>query len=499
MGSIVHDSPTKPLATESVCIQITESANESEIAKSKNCPSPDITVITSSSTNKPPKIPRYPTLTRRTTFKSKPKSRFGEPEFPIESAVPFGFTSGSPGGLSSRDGSFGGACSRQVSFASGKKSKDGIRPDEKEVYERVTAQLSARDKKRMTVKLLIELAVFLCLLGCLVSSLTVKGWKRYVLFGLEIWKWFLLLLVIFSGMLVTHWIVHVIVFLIEWKFLLKKHVVYFTHGLKTSVEVFIWLSVVLATWGLFIKPDNISQSRKTRNILDFVTWSIVSLVIGAFLWLVKTALLKLLASSCHLNRFFDRIQESVFHHYVLQTLSGRPVVELAHMVTRKESQVGQVSFVENVKGHKENKAVDIAKLHQMKQDKVPSWTLQLLVDVVSNSGLSTMSGMLDEDMVEGGVELDDDEITSEEQAIATAVRIFENVIQDKDDQSYIDRDDLHRFLIWEEVDLLFPLFEVNETEKTTLKAFAKWVVSESFLLTSCFELASIFTVLVRFV
>ena len=40
------------------------------------------------------------------------------------------------------------------------------------------------------------------------------------------------------------------VFLIEMNFLLKKKVLYFVYGLKRSVQVFIWLGLVLLAWGL---------------------------------------------------------------------------------------------------------------------------------------------------------------------------------------------------------------------------------------------------------
>uniref|UniRef100_A0A803LYM7 Mechanosensitive ion channel MscS domain-containing protein n=1 Tax=Chenopodium quinoa TaxID=63459 RepID=A0A803LYM7_CHEQI len=275
------------------------------------------------------------------------------------------------------------------------------------------------------------------------------------------------------------------------QFLLKKNVVYFTHGLQTNVVVFIWIGLVLITWVVLFKHDSNSAPKmtaKTKRKLDFITWTIASCLIGSFLWLVKTTLIKILASSFHLNRFFNRIQEAVFHHYVLQTLSGKPVVELARKLSREDSQESRVSFMEHIGSHTENKVVDWEKLHQMKKEKVPSWTMQLLVDVVSNSGLSTMSGILNQNVVEGGVRLDDDEITCEEEAITTAVRIFYNVIgneknglhllSDMQDinQLYIDGADLHRFMIWEEVELIFPLFEVNENKQIDWKSFSKWVV-----------------------
>lgn len=45
--------------------------------------------------------------------------------------------------------------------------------------------------------------------------------------------------------------------------------------------------------------------------------------------------------------------------------------------------------------------------------------------------------------------------------------------------SYIDEDDLLRFMIKEEVDLVFPLFEGSNTGKIDLKSFTNWVVSKS--------------------
>ncbi|KAL8152305.1 hypothetical protein V2J09_010065 [Rumex salicifolius] len=439
----------------------------------------------SPSPNRPPKIPTDsgPGLTRRSTF-NKPKSRFGEPSL-IDSETfstprsDAGFNFPSPTG-SQRISWTPSLAQRTPTGGSGGKGEGKDGPDEREVYRRVTAQLSARNHMRMTVKFLVQFVVFVTILSCLVCSLTVESMRGVEFYGLKLWKWFVLLMVIFSGMLITQWFVHIVVFFIEWKFLLRKNLVYFTHALKTSVEVFIWIAVVLATWVALFKSDVHHPSSKTKKFLDFVTWSLATLLIGSFAWLIKTTLLKILAASFHLNRFFDRIQDSVFHHYALQILSGRPVMAFTVPVStsdRIDDPAVQVSFTENVKSHKKKKVIDVAKLHQMKKDKIPSYTMQLLVDVVSNSGLSTMSGMLEEDHVEGGVELDDDEITSEEQAIVTAVRIFENITFYKDEhKEYIDRRDFEKFMMEEEVDLLFPNFEPNEKGQINLRAFSKWVV-----------------------
>ncbi|KMT13416.1 hypothetical protein BVRB_4g083710 [Beta vulgaris subsp. vulgaris] len=426
--------------------------------------------------------PRKPTISgsplRRRTSQM---SRFGEPSIPIDLQ-----TLENLGNNSSRFFNQISFNERTPKTASGR-SKGGVAkeekqkkgPDEEEIYRRVTSQLTGKKRDwKMTLKLVLELLVFLSILSCLVCSLYVKDFKVKLFYGIVLWKWFALLMVIFSGMLVSSWFVHIIVFFIEWKFLLKKNVVYFTHGLQTNVVVFLWIVVVLVTWVVLFRHDIENApgvTSKMKKRLDYITWSIATLLIGSFLWLVKTTLIKILASSFHLNRFFERIQMAVFHHYVLQTLSGRPVVELARRISRKESHGTQVSFKDNTGGHMEEKVVDWEKLHQMKKEKVPSWTMNLLVEVISNSGLSTMSSILNKDVVEGQVALDDDEITCEEAAIAAAVEIFYNVVGDKIEQ-YIDKGDLLRFMIWEEVKHVYPLFEVDENGHIDVKNFSKWVV-----------------------
>ena len=56
------------------------------------------------------------------------------------------------------------------------------------------------------------------------------------------------------------------------------------------------------------------------------------------------------------------------------------------------------------------KAKIVSDLRNTKKDKMPCYTMQLLVDDVSNSELDIMWCMLEEDVLEGGVELDDDEM-----------------------------------------------------------------------------------------
>lgn len=87
----------------------------------------------------------------------------------------------------------------------------------------------------------------------------------------------------------------------------------------------------------------------------------------------------------------------------------------------------------NGKDSKTQKGViDVSKLYQMRREKVSPWTMKILVDTISNSGLSTFSGELEETAYYNGDdsgESTDKEITNEMEAIAAAYHIFRNVAQ----------------------------------------------------------------------
>ncbi|XP_021890723.1 mechanosensitive ion channel protein 10 [Carica papaya] len=455
-----------------------------------SCSSPEIARFSPSS-NKPPKIPtRNETLTRRKSLArslhSKPKSRFVEQSYAVDpntldeddilslreqiganSPSRHSFDRGSPNNISGRSIRTNSMTPKTPLVPHPGEDEN----DDEEIYKKVKRNKEKRG--RVSAKLSIELVLFACLVGLLAASLTVNTLEKFVIWGLEIWKWCVLVMVIFSGMLLTNWFMHFVVFLIEKNFLLQKKVLYFVHGLKKSVQVFIWLSLILITWVLLFK-HGVKRSDTAMMFLNCVTRTLISLLIGAFLWLVKTLLLKILASSFNVNNFFDRIQESVFHQYVLQILSGPPLMEEAERVHRSES-TGQLSIRSTKKGkeEKDKKFIDMATVHKLKQEKVSAWTMRTLVEAVRTSGLSTISNALDESAVGDGGEQTDKEITSEMEAIAAAYYIFKNVSHNG---RYIDEDDLLRFMIKEEVDLVFPSFTVSETGQIDRKSLTDWVV-----------------------
>ncbi|XP_071716304.1 mechanosensitive ion channel protein 10-like [Rutidosis leptorrhynchoides] len=453
------------------------------------------------SPNRPPKIPNPETLTRRKTLArsvySKPKSRFGEQKTLIdhnmfdEMPEQAGQTSNSPLRSNRASPRFGGPT---AASSRGTPSKETIRTvsitpktplmaspgpagnvdEDEEIYKKVNIRKKLR-YKRVKMKVLFEWVVFLILLGCLIASLTIHKLKHHKLWSLELWKWVVQIMVIICGMLFTNWLMHFIVLTIELNFLLRKKVLYFVHGLKKSVQVCIWFILVLVTWTCLFNAQEVERSKTATKVLDYITWTIVALLIGAIMWLLKTLLLKILASSFHVSNFFDRIQESIFLQYVMLTLSGPPVMESLQMVGASTS-VSRLSFQVKKKGKEPTKkeVIDVSKLHQMKREKVSAWTMKMLVDVISSSGLSTFSGVIEESAYDRPNESSDKEITNEMEAIAAAYHIFRNVAQPG--FTYIEDLDLRRFMIKEEVDMVFPMIDVAEKGQIDRKTLTEWVV-----------------------
>ncbi|WOL08848.1 mechanosensitive ion channel protein 10-like isoform X1 [Canna indica] len=433
--------------------------------------SPEITK-SSPSPRKPPRPPQTEALLRRRSI-AKPKSRFVEqslPPVPVlvdDRSQPNERVAGSPNSKIL-------GTPKSPMLAGDEEEVE----DEEAIFQKQQFSGGVMPKKKWKFRVFIEWAILILAMGCLVTSLTVHQLESFVIWGLEIWKWCLMFTVICCGRLVTYWLITVLVFLIERNFLLRKKVLYFVYGLKNSVRVCIWLGLVLLSWSLMFN-NGIRRSRKATDALNYVSRGLASLLVGSVLWLVKTLLVKILASSFHMNAYFDRIQESIFDQYVLQTLSGPPLMQLAENVGGVKSS-SQLSFRSTGKGkgkckeEKELEVIDVGKLHNMRQEKVSAWTLKGLINVIRSSGLSTISNTI-ENFDEEGAEQMDQEITNEWEAKTAAYRIFKNVA--KPGYKYIDQEDLLRFLSKEEVTYVLPLFEgATETGKIKKSALRNWVV-----------------------
>ncbi|KAF8023450.1 hypothetical protein BT93_F0834 [Corymbia citriodora subsp. variegata] len=316
-----------------------------------------------------------------------------------------------------------------------------------------------------TKVILAQQLAFVCLTGLLIASLTILNLRNTVIWHVHLWGWCLLMWAIFCGKLATDWMVRLLVFLIERKFLLKEKVLYFLFALKDSADVFAWLCLVFLAWVLLIN-HGVKRSTHVTEILGWVTRALASCLIGAALWVIKTFLMKLLSSSFQCKRFFDRIHDHIFKLHVIRTLS-RPVDSADKLGCLRIRVL--LSLKKCIKGAvRELEEVNIKKLSKMKPDEVSAWTTKKLIYIVTSRDLSTLTDSLDE------AEQEDKEITDEQKAKHATKTIFKNVA--KPGSQFIEEDDLLHFLEKEEVEKLFACFPAaKETRKIMKSCFKSWL------------------------
>uniref|UniRef100_A0ACD5XSM6 Uncharacterized protein n=1 Tax=Avena sativa TaxID=4498 RepID=A0ACD5XSM6_AVESA len=256
-----------------------------------------------------------------------------------------------------------------------------------------------------------------------------------------------MVITVFSGHLVSHWLIALIVFVIERNFLLRNKL--FDRELG--------------------RPPN------TARILNYVSRFLASVLIACVIWLAKTFIMKSIASTFHRKAFFDRIQESLFHQYVLQALSGPPLMELAENIGREPSARVSLSRGATKEEKGTPKVIDVTKLRRMNQEKISAWTMKGLITAIRSSKLSTISQSIESFDEFDDAEQKDKEINSEWEAKVAANAIFKNVT--RPGYKHIEELDLLRFFNREEAALVLPMFEgASETGKIKKSALKTWVV-----------------------
>ncbi|WCJ27708.1 Mechanosensitive ion channel family protein [Euphorbia peplus] len=325
-------------------------------------------------------------------------------------------------------------------------------------------QCRKKRKRNINRRALIEFIMFLFIMTCLIPSLTIPSLTEKLMWKIEIWKWCLLILVLFCGRLVSGWVVGFIVFLIERNFMLREKVLYFVYGLRKSFQNCVWLGLALCSWMIIFHDVH-----KNHKVLKKLFRFLVAILIGATIWLLKIVFVKVLASSFHVATFFDRMKESVFHHFILDALSGPPLDEGEREAPHQQRSFGHSKSLPTQLRDGRTR-VDMERLRKLStRRRATAWSVKRLVSHIMSSGLSTISTTVD-DFGDGK-----SEIGSEWEARSCAQRIFKHVA--KPTAKYIEEEDMLRFLKSEEVHTIFPLFEgALETGRITKSSFRNWVV-----------------------
>lgn len=321
----------------------------------------------------------------------------------------------------------------------------------------------AYKKMKFSVLSTLQLLSLIVIVAALVCSLVINVLRKKKIFELDLWKWELMVLVLISGRLVSGWVIRIVVFFIERNFLLRKRVLYFVYGLRKAVQNCVWLALVLIAWQCIF--DKKVQRVTNSNILPYVTKIWICLLVGTLIWLLKTLFVKVLASSFHVSTFFDRIQESLFNQYVIETLSGLPLVEIEIEQEEEEKVMAEVQKLQNagatmpadlkanmfpksgrligtprktpmstgakspvfskvLSKKEEQNGITIDHLHRLNQKNISAWNMKRLMNIVRKGALSTL-----DEKIQGSTGEDEAmvHITSENQAKVAAKKIFFNV------------------------------------------------------------------------
>ncbi|KAI8549002.1 hypothetical protein RHMOL_Rhmol07G0317200 [Rhododendron molle] len=314
----------------------------------------------------------------------------------------------------------------------------------------------------------VSLVVILAALAC---NLGFPNFMNIKLFELEMWKWESLVLVLISGHLMSGWAIQVVLFFIERNFLLRKRVLYFVYGVRNAVQNCIWMGLVLISWHFMFgkKPERMTDGDQV--MFPFLARLWICLLVGTFIWLLKKLVVKALASSFHVSKFFDRIQESLFNQYLIETLSGPPLFRIQH------EQVEANAFPFNGKArrgspkfsgrlpHKGGEGISIDHLQRMSQKNVSAWNMKRLVKIVRKGVLLTLKAKINVSP----------QITSEAQARAAAKKIFFNVA--KPGSKCIYMEDLLHFLREDEASKTMTLLQgASERKDISKRTLKNWVV-----------------------
>uniref|UniRef100_A0A6N2M0K3 Mechanosensitive ion channel protein n=1 Tax=Salix viminalis TaxID=40686 RepID=A0A6N2M0K3_SALVM len=347
-------------------------------------------------------------------------------------------------------------------------------------------------KDKLSTLTVLQWLSLIVILAALVCSLSILDLKKVNILNLKLWKWEVLLLVLICGRLVSGWGIHLVVFFIERNFLLRKR----------GVQNCWWLGLVLLAWH-FLFDKKVRRDTKSE-LLEYVTKILVCFLVGNFIWLIKTLMVKVLASSFHVSTYFDRIQESLFNQFVIEALSAeddaeRIAVENAgatipaelkesvfppaksgrlnpNRAMQKTFTAKSCKFSGKLSQKREKEGDDgitIGHLHKLNTKNISAWNMKRLMKIVRHGSLST----LDEQIL--GAATEDESTThirSEYEAKAAARKIFANVA--RHGSKYIYLQDLMRFLEEDQVSKTMSFFEeASETSRIGKSSLKNWVVN----------------------
>eukprot|EP00850_Spirogloea_muscicola_P006539 SM000031S11548 [mRNA] locus=s31:249300:253819:- [translate_table: standard] len=367
-----------------------------------------------------------------------------------------------------------------------------------------------------TFWVVVQWIILLMLIAAFVVTLVFPSIREDQWLTIPPWKWFILGLVIFCGRLISGWVMQIAVWIIERNYLMRKRVLYFVYGLRSSVQNTVWLGFVLLAWHLILDP-RAERTKAEKDALNVISKILDCLFIAASIILIKTLAVKVMASRFHVRNFFERIQEGLFAQHVLEALSGPPIYEDEDQpmfeyedfpfsqgeAPKRATDEGRLASggllgaskgAAGASGRRSGLLVDgkmrgreipMMKVQRMRPDNVSAFNMRRMMRWVHTQGVTVSTaaagGTLPTtlDTAVAAAQEDDDtkdsSIRSELEAKSAARTIFANVA--KPGARNITEDDFARFLDGEELVRAWSLFEgAMDTGAITRKTLKKWVV-----------------------
>ncbi|RZC47466.1 hypothetical protein C5167_040404 [Papaver somniferum] len=366
---------------------------------------------------------------------------------------------------------------------------------------------------------ILQWVSLILILGALICSLTIHELSKRRLWALPLWKWELIIFVLICGRLVSGWGIRIVVFFIERNFILRKRVLYFVYGLRKAVQNCLWLGLVLLAWQyLFDKKVARDVIKDRTNIPVYITKFLILFLVSTLLWLVKTLLVKVLASSFHVSTYFDRIQDSLFTQYVIGTLSCPPMIQILRNQEEEEQVMAEVRNLQNAGAtmpadlretafppmksgkvigsgriqnsskfksgirasgnntpSKKDEGISIDELHRLNQKNISAWKMKRLMKIIRHGVITTLDEKI-QDSCDCNEEESATTIRSEFEAKSAARKIFNNVA--KPQSKFIHLEDIMRFMGEEEAEKTMNQFEGGmETNRVSKKSLKHWVIN----------------------
>lgn len=175
---------------------------------------------------------------------------------------------------------------------------------------------------KWTALIICEWIVLVLLVGLLLVTLSVNKLKVHVFWGLQLWKWCVLVISILCSAMFSRWLMNLAVYLISWRYGQRVKVMYFVYGLRISVRLLVWFGSVLVAWRLLV--IDVNRPKETMRILNDITRGLACSLLGAFIWFMKTLLVKVIGCNYQGESFFQKIHTTIHQKNVVEGLLKKP-------------------------------------------------------------------------------------------------------------------------------------------------------------------------------